>query len=266
MPPIRLTRRTVTKPWGRRDLPAALDSADAPIGEIWFEHPNRALPILIKWLFTSDRLSVQVHPDDAQAAASGLPSGKEECWVVVDAEPGATLGIGTRKPLHAEALRAAALSGDIVELLDWKPVVAGDWFHIAPGTVHAIGAGVTLVEVQQFADVTYRLFDYGRARALHVDDGVAVSRAEPYNDPRHGRLGPQGAARLLSRCASFTLWHAGGAALADLPATDLWLVPLAGRIDLEGVIAGPGDILYGPIGTAVTSVDFACLIVMATAP
>ena len=148
------------------------------IGEIWYEAPDgRPLPILVKWLFTSEKLSIQVHPDDAQAKTRGLISGKEECWYIVDAEPDAVLGMGTLKALSDEELRTASLSGEIEQLMDWKPVTAGDYFYIPAGTVHAIGAGITLVEVQQYADVTYRLYDYGRPRELHLDDGVAVSDA-----------------------------------------------------------------------------------------
>jgi mannose-6-phosphate isomerase len=208
---------------------------------------------------------VQVHPDDAQAAARGLAGGKEECWVVTDAVPDARLGIGTLRPLTPEALRAAALSGEIESLLDWKPVVAGDWFHIAPGTVHAIGAGVTLVEIQQFADVTYRLFDYGRPRALHLDDAVAVSRAEPYQDPRHGRLGPAGTPKQLLVCPSFALYHGGGATLGQLPDTDLLLVPIAGQVDLADGPAAAGSVLFGRVTDAMVSDDFAYLAAVATA-
>lgn len=252
----RLDRRMVAKPWGRTDLPAVFGPVEEPIGEVWFGDKDDALPLLVKWLFTADRLSVQVHPDDAQAAARGLPSGKEECWVVVAAEPGARLGIGTRAALGAEALRAAALCGDIATLLDWKPVAAGDWFHIAPGTVHAIGAGVTLIEVQQFADVTYRLYDYGRSRPLHIDDGVAVSRAEPYRDPRHGRLGTASTPELLSRCDSFALYHGRGATLDLLPDADLLLIPIAGRIMSADAMAAPGSVLFGRCNAERVSDDF----------
>jgi mannose-6-phosphate isomerase len=142
------------------------------IGEICYEAEGpEPLPILVKWLFTSEKLSIQVHPNDIQAQARGMPSGKEECWYIVDAEPDAVLGMGTKTPLDAEALRTASLSGEIEQLMDWKPVKPGDYFYIPAGTVHAIGAGITLVEVQQYADITYRLYDYGRPRELHLEDG-----------------------------------------------------------------------------------------------
>lgn len=256
----RLAPRLVEKPWGRTDTPTMFGTAAAPVGEIWFEHPAGPLPLLVKWLFTSDRLSVQVHPGDAQAIAAGLPGGKAECWVVVAADADARLGIGTIRELGPDALRAAAVSGEIATLLDWKPVAVGDWFHIAPGTVHAIGAGVTLIEVQQAADVTYRLFDYGRPRPLHIEAAVSVSNAAPYQDPRHGRLGAAGAPRLLSRCPAFSLYHGGGATLDRLPATDITLVPLAGSIDLADGRAGAGTVLHGRIAPGLpVSDDFSYL-------
>ncbi len=99
---------------------------------------------------------------------------------MLEADPGATLGMGTLELLDGESLRAASLDGRIEQLMDWKPVTAGDFFYIPAGTVHAIGAGIVLVEVQQNVDATYRLYDYGRPRELHLDDGVAVSVAAPY--------------------------------------------------------------------------------------
>lgn len=186
---MKLRKHLVEKPWGRDDVPANFAALNGRrIGEIWYESADdKSLPVLVKWLFTSEKLSIQVHPNDAQARARGFASGKEECWFVIHAEPGAVLGIGTKLPLNAEELRAASLSGEIESLMDWKPVAAGDYFYIPAGTVHAIGAGITLVEVQQYADITYRLFDYGRPRELHLEDGVAVSIATPYSDPRSGR-------------------------------------------------------------------------------
>jgi mannose-6-phosphate isomerase len=258
----RLVPRMVEKPWGRTDLPAMFGAAAAPVGEIWFEHPGAPLPLLVKWLFTSDRLSVQVHPSDAQAVAAGLPGGKEECWVVVAADPGARLGIGTTHDLGPDALRAAAESGEIATLLDWRPVAAGDWFHIAPGTVHAIGAGVTLIEVQQAVDVTYRLFDYGRPRPLHIDAAVAVSKATPYQDPRHGHLEHAATPQLLTRCPAFALYH--GRVFDGLPDEDLWLIPIAGSIELADGAAVPGTVLHGRLPAASrVSPDFAYVAALA---
>ncbi|MBA4781506.1 class I mannose-6-phosphate isomerase [Blastomonas sp.] len=186
----KLAKRQVEKPWGRAVLPAPFrNPGSEKIGEIWFEvEAGPALPLMVKYLFTSEKLSIQVHPSDAEAQAMGLASGKEECWLVLDAEPGACLGIGTLRPLGADELREAALSGEIEALMDWKPVQRGDFYYIPAGTVHAIGAGVSLIEVQQNAEITYRLYDYGRPRQLHLDDGVSVSRARPYPDTLHRKI------------------------------------------------------------------------------
>lgn len=241
---MKLRKHLVEKPWGRTDIPQAFgDISGKRIGEIWYESDGpEQLPILVKWLFTSEKLSIQVHPNDSQARERGRPSGKEECWYIVDAAPGATLGIGTTRPLDAEELRAASLSGVIEELMDWKPVRAGDYFYIPAGTVHAIGAGITLVEVQQYADITYRLFDYGRPRELHLEDGVAVSEAQRYQDPRTGNGSND---RQLVDGPHFSLWKVNsGEALDALPKSDRrWVVPLSDGISVGTVRGGVGDCL-----------------------
>ncbi|MGI8931568.1 MAG: type I phosphomannose isomerase catalytic subunit [Sphingomicrobium sp.] len=237
----------VEKPWGVDRLPAGFaDNAGRRIGEIWFDRPGGSLPLLVKWLFTSERLSIQVHPDDAQAAERGQPSGKEECWVIVAAEADARLGIGTIEPLSPERLREASLSGEIEHLMDWKQVAPGDYFYIPAGTVHAIGAGIALVEVQQNADITYRLYDYGRPRELHLDEGIAVSKAAPYADPRSGRMSTDTAVEQLVDGPHFRLWQARGAAIGGLVAGDepCWVVPLAGEMSAGGNPARTGDCLY----------------------
>ncbi|PEQ10193.1 mannose-6-phosphate isomerase, partial [Novosphingobium sp. PC22D] len=161
-----LAIRQVEKPWGRDVLPAPFSApAGKRIGEIWFEPPPELPQLLVKYIFTSEALSVQVHPSDAETMAAGLGrQGKEECWLILAAEPGARLGIGFREPLDGAAMRKAALDGSIEHLMDWHSVRPGDFFHIPAGTVHAIGAGVSLIEVQQNSDITYRLYDYGRPR------------------------------------------------------------------------------------------------------
>lgn len=240
----RLATKYVEKPWGRDSLPALFPDADGRrIGEVWFDGPEGEHPeLLVKYIFTSERLSIQVHPNDAQGQARGLPGGKSECWLVIDAEPGATIGMGTLEPLDADTLRAASLDGRIEQLMDWKPVKAGDFFYIPAGTVHAIGAGIVLVEVQQNVDVTYRLYDYGRPRELHLDDGVAVSIAEPY--PRAARnlqnygagwiVGGQDAAFGLEiatydpQVRDFTTTRIGH------PGLTLWFVPLSGHGLIDG--------------------------------
>lgn len=174
--------RQVEKPWGRDGLPAPFVTVTgARIGEIWFEPPPALPQLLVKYIFTSEALSVQVHPSDEQTIAKGLGrQGKEECWLILDAEPNAKLGIGFKQEISADAMRAAALDGSIEQLLDWHSVVPGDFFYIPANTVHVIGAGVSLIEIQQNSDITYRLYDYGRPRQLHLEEGMAIAKGVPY--------------------------------------------------------------------------------------
>ena len=178
-----LETRTVEKPWGKDLLPAPFKTpAGKRIGEIWFVPPADLPQLLVKYLFTSEKLSVQVHPSDTQTLAAGLGrQGKEECWLVIDAEPGATLGIGFRREIDAEAMRAAALDGSVEDMLEWYPVSAGDFFYIPANTVHAIGGGCAIIEIQQNSDITYRLYDYGRPRELHLDEAIAVAKGVPHD-------------------------------------------------------------------------------------
>lgn len=263
-PHMKLSRHLVEKPWGRTDIPPVFGQfAGRQIGEIWFEAPeDRELPVLVKWLFTSEKLSIQVHPNDAEARALGQASGKEECWYVVSAEPGAVLGIGTKEPMDGEALRAASLDGSIEGMMDWKPVKPGDFYYIPAGTVHAIGAGVTLVEVQQYADITYRLYDYGRPRELHLKDGVAVSKPAPYTDKRSGEAEP---GEQLVDGPFFRLWLVEGTEqLAALPSdVERWIVPLSGAVHVGDEIGAIGDcLLVGP-NVAVEGAEDAKLLVAA---
>ena len=114
----------------------------------------------MKLLFTSERLSVQVHPDDGEDG----PRGKTEMWHILEAEPGAAIALGFREPITRERLREATRTGEIERLLNWMPVKAGETYFTPAHTVHAIGAGIVLCEIQQNSDVTYRLWDYGRPR------------------------------------------------------------------------------------------------------
>ena len=139
---MKLERHYVEKPWGRTELPQLFDApAGKRIGEVWFGTSGEK-PLLVKYLFTSERLSIQVHPNDEQARARGLARGKSECWYILDAEPGATLGLGLKRDVPKAELRSAALDGSIEELMDWRAVRAGDFFMVPPGTIHAIGGGI----------------------------------------------------------------------------------------------------------------------------
>jgi mannose-6-phosphate isomerase len=134
-------------------------------------------PLLVKLLFPSEKLSVQVHPDDAMARELGEPRGKTECWYVLEAEAGATIALGLREGVTKEEVRAVAegthrVGMTMEELLEWVPVTAGEMVFVDAGTVHAIGPGVVLLETQQTSDTTYRLYDYGRGRELHLEKGM----------------------------------------------------------------------------------------------
>jgi mannose-6-phosphate isomerase len=133
-------------------------------------------PLLVKMLFPDDKLSVQVHPNDEQAQAIGLHRGKTECWYVLEAEPGATVALGLKEGTTLEAVAAAVQDGSMESLMQSLPVAVGDMIFVDAGTVHAIGHGVVLLETQQTCDVTYRLYDYGRPRELHLQQGLAVTK------------------------------------------------------------------------------------------
>ncbi len=179
-----LETKKVAKPWGVDALPAPFAGKDTGerIGEIWFEPLPALDQLLVKYIFTSQALSVQVHPSDAQTLADDNGcQGKEECWLILQTEPGAKLGIGFTEELSADAMRNAAKDGSIEHLLAWHEVAAGDFFYIPANTVHAIGAGVSLIEVQQNSDITYRLYDYGRPRELHVENAIAIAAGIPHD-------------------------------------------------------------------------------------
>ena len=257
----------VEKPWGRTDLPAIFPATDgARIGEIWFEEADgRDLPLLVKYIFTSERLSIQVHPNDAQARAKGLRRGKEEIWYILDCEPGATLGIGLKENMTPQQFRAAAEDGTLESWIDWKPVKPGDCYFIPAGTVHAIGAGITLAEIQQNVDVTYRLYDYGRPRELHLDDGVAVSQFAPYG--RRPVEAPIGAAQQLISAADAPfsvdlVWWERDEHVALPRDTLLWFTPLSGTGVVNGIAWTKGDclLLEGDCKFTVTSGPAAALL------
>src|SRR5689334_6842867 len=170
------------KPWGSNDLLPWSDAAtnDGPVGELWFQRPDVAATetvLLFKLVFTTEPLSVQVHPDDAFARSIGLANGKTEAWYILSAGPDAQIARGLKHMLSSSQLRSAIADGSIVDMLQWHPARAGDVVFVPAGTIHAIGAGIILAEIQQRSDATFRLFDYGRQRELHVDHAVAVAVA-----------------------------------------------------------------------------------------
>lgn len=240
MTATRLRAVPVERIWGRRDLPAGFPrlGADVPVGEIWFETAPEA-PLLVKYLFTAERLSIQVHPDDAAAQARGHPRGKDEAWYILDATPAARIGLGLTHEVSRDALRAAALDGSIEALLDWRPVTPGELLYSPAGTIHAIGGGISLIEIQQNLDLTYRLYDYGRPRELHLDEGVAAATPGPWAP---------------SRSPAFRVerWTTGGT--LGGPAV---VVPLAaaGRIDGEALVTSACWAVDGGAELSGTGID-----------
>ena len=157
----------------------------ATLGEVTREWPKEfgaeqpgEFPLLMKFLFPREWLSVQVHPNDAEAQAIGQPRGKNECWYVLSAEPDAKLALGFREKLTPEEIERAIHEGTLESKLQYVPVKAGDMVYVEAGTIHAIGPGMVVLETQQYSDTTYRLYDYGRPRELHLKDGLAVTKAQ----------------------------------------------------------------------------------------
>lgn len=210
--PLHLQPDFRERPWGVRTLAPlyvhAVAPDAAPIGEVWLTgddcrvangtlkgktlaevsrefgrelvgtsapEPER-FPLLIKFIFTSDKLSVQVHPDDAEARKQGLPCGKTECWYAMTAEVGSKVGLGLKPGTTHAALEQAIAETRAEQLLNWVDIHPGDLFFVDAGTVHAIGPGVVFLETQQNSDTTYRLYDYGRPRPLHVKLGLAATK------------------------------------------------------------------------------------------
>lgn len=176
--------RIVSKPWGSTDLLpwSDIQPDGVAIGELWFQRPDVEAPdpvLLLKLLFTKEPLSIQVHPDDAFAHSIGLVNGKTEAWYVLSATPEAKVAVGLKRRLTAAQLRASIEDGSIADLIQWRPARKDDVIFVPAGTIHAIGPGLVLAEIQQRSDTTFRLFDHGRQREIHVDDAVAAANAGP---------------------------------------------------------------------------------------
>ncbi len=251
MSAVQLVEKRVCKPWGRRDPPQPWGHSREgdPLGEIWFEDPRGSDPeLLVKYLFTSERLSIQVHPDDEAARAAGYRCGKDEAWLILEAEPGATIGLGLTGNYSGEQLREAAIDGSIESLVDWRPVSAGDMIYSPAGTVHAIGAGLTVLEVQQNVDLTYRLYDYGRPRELHLDEGISAAKPCPY-DAASFPLAQikKGWERVDG--TKFVLERLSGSLRTSLPAGRVtWLIPIKGEAEIEGTPLRVGSVWLAEAG------------------
>lgn len=192
------------------------------------------LPLLVKLLDTREVLSVQVHPDDTAARTlCGAPHGKSEGWVVLRAEPGARIAYGLRRALDVETLSAHAMDGSIEADLAWIGVQAGDVIDVPPGTIHAIGAGLLLYEIQQPVDLTFRLYDWGRGRELHLDHALAVARRAPQRPSATAVVRGPGRTELL-RSAAFVVEE------FDLPTATRVEGPIA-LTTIEGEVKVDGE-------------------------
>jgi mannose-6-phosphate isomerase len=214
LPPFRLAPYFRTRPWGFQNLAPWYDyrTDGEPIGEVWLtgemcpadtgplrgvslaeitkqhesallgpapQAPNiasRDFPLLIKILFPKEKLSVQVHPDDALAQRYGEPRGKTECWYALDAREGAQVALGIRAGVTKEQVEASVHDASLESLLEMLPVQRGDMIFVDAGTVHALGPGVVMLETQQTSDLTYRMYDYGSSRELHLEKSFAAMR------------------------------------------------------------------------------------------
>ncbi len=231
------------------NMPPCRPCASRAIGELWFQRVDKNAPspaLLLKLLFTSEPLSIQVHPDDEFARSIGLPNGKTEAWYVLAATPDARVAVGLKRHLTPQELRVAIRDGSIASLTQWRPVVKDEIIFIPAGTIHAIGAGIVLAEIQQRSDVTFRLFDYGRQRELHEASAVAACHAGPVQTqaaPRHLTA----ARTVLIASPHFVLER------VDLPANSIWalnadqetwILVIAGHARIGLANASVGDAVF----------------------
>jgi mannose-6-phosphate isomerase len=236
----------VDKPWGRTSIsPMFVNPEERRIGEVWFATPGEVcLPLLVKYIFTSEALSIQVHPGDTHPVSNRRQHGKTECWYIIDAEEGAAVGLGLTSKFKPGAVRAAALNGTIGELLNWTKVKRGDFFYVPAGTIHAIGAGVSLLEIQQNLEITYRLYDYGRSRELHLDEGLMVATVGPYTERRRNTLEEVNDPILVDG-PHFTLVYLQD--IEQMPAKlrerQRWVIPIEGSVSSDEYSAVPGECL-----------------------
>jgi mannose-6-phosphate isomerase len=216
--PFRIAPNYSKRVWGYRDLRPWFDYSGAePVGEAWLSgdecevstgpHSGRLLgalfkespeellgagvptsgsPLLIKVIFAREKLSVQVHPDDRMAQKYGEPRGKTECWYALEAGPEAKVALGLKPGVTLDEVRAGIHAGTLESDLNLVSVSAGDVIFVDAGTVHAIWPGAVLLEVQQNSDLTYRMYDYGRPRELHIDKALEATRIET----RAGKVAP----------------------------------------------------------------------------
>jgi mannose-6-phosphate isomerase len=207
------------RPWGFHDLRPWYDrvAKGDPIGEVWLTGDECAIatgphkgeklgvlfakahdamvglvapagsPLLIKVIFAREKLSVQVHPDDKMAQKYGEPRGKTECWYALAAEPGAKVALGVKPGTTLKQIEEEIQAGTLESSLNLVPVAAGDLIFVDAGTIHGIWPGSILLETQQYSDTTYRMFDYGRGRELHIQKSLEATKLTT----RAGKIAPR---------------------------------------------------------------------------
>jgi mannose-6-phosphate isomerase len=244
-------RRLIAKPWGARDLGQWDTGADdgSRVGEIWYERSDgdvAAGSLLLKLLFTTEQLSIQVHPDDQQAKAMGLASGKTEAWYILHAAPGAQIALGLKRSLSGQQLRRAAVNGSLAKLIAWRSIWPGDTILVPAGTIHSLGAGLVVAEIQQRSDTTFKLLDPGRDRELHIDQAVSVARADlAPEQPRPRRLDNE--RTLLVSTPHFMLERLAlpeGSERLLRAEQETWLLVVGGGGRAGAFEVGPGSALF----------------------
>jgi mannose-6-phosphate isomerase len=237
------------------------DVVKAHAAEILGDGAEPEFPLLLKLLAPKEKLSLQVHPDDAFAQQAGFPRGKTECWYVLDAEPEAAVGLGFTDGTGPEEIRKAIADHTLEDRMKWLPVVAGEMIFVDAGTVHAIGGGLTILETQQTSDITYRLYDYGRPRELHVDAALRVMKQKT----RAGKVAPEaeaGFTRLIKEryftVDRFELTAGHAHTFEAMPVTQI-LVVLEGSAELrrggESLMLERGKAMVVPAGAPEATVE-----------
>ncbi|MHB8540821.1 MAG: class I mannose-6-phosphate isomerase [Candidatus Acidiferrales bacterium] len=294
--PVRLEPRFVPRIWGVRSLAPLFpekQSLAEPIGEVWLtgndckfaDGPfagqklgdawprmssdwrghgagrDKLFPLLVKFIFPEEKLSVQVHPGDEyarknEAAAGGV--GKTEMWYVISARPGAEVRVGLKAGVDRESFRRAIADGSAEECVERVPVQAGDAIFVPAGTVHTIGPGMTICEIQENSDITYRIFDFsrltpeGQPRALHIEKALEVIR---FDKPRGGVTRPvrtrRGAleATHFAACQYFVTekWDFHAPVFGKTSGDDFDLLIVMGG--LGRIRIGDADVEYAPAQT-----------------
>ncbi len=252
--------RVVRKPWGVVDLHpwSSVDGSGDSIGELWFQRADRNAPtpaLLLKLLFTSEPLSIQVHPDDAFARSIGLPNGKTEAWYILSASPDAQVAVGLKRRITRHELRSSIKDGSIADLVQWRPVSKGDTIFVPAGTIHAIGGGIVLAEIQQHSDATFRMFDYGRLRELNEDYAVAASDAGPAQTQSSSRYLTDNRVLLIAspHLVLERISLPGDSSWALLAAPETWILVLGGHAAIGLAGASIGEAIF--VGGDRTSIE-----------